>query len=46
MSNIQSMLAIGSLFLLSFISMNFNSALLQSNTVEIREQSLLNCFFY
>ena len=44
MSNIQSMLAIGSLFLLSMVSMNFNSALLQSNTVELENKVYLTAF--
>ena len=44
MSNIQSMLAIGSLFLLSMVSLNFNSALLHSNTVEIENKVYLTAF--
>ena len=44
MSNIQSMLAIGSLFLLSMVSLNFNSALLQSNTAEIENKVYLTAF--
>ena len=44
MSNIQSMLAIGSLFLLSMVSLNFNSALLQSNTVELENKVYLTAF--
>jgi len=44
MSNIQSMLAIGSLFLLSLVSLNFNSALLQSNTAELENKVYLTAF--
>ncbi|MDP2362917.1 MAG: hypothetical protein Q8M94_04005 [Ignavibacteria bacterium] len=44
MSNIQSMLAIGSLFLLSMTSMNFNSALLHSNTAELENKVYLTAF--
>ena len=44
MSNIQSMLAIGSLFLLSITSMNFNSSLLQSNTAELENKVYLTAF--
>ena len=44
MSNIQSMLAIGSLFLLSMVSLNFNSALLQSNTAELENKVYLTAF--
>ena len=44
MSNIQSMLAVGSLFLLSITSMNFNSALLHSNTAELENKVYLTAF--
>jgi hypothetical protein len=44
MSNIQSMLAIGSLFLLSLTSMNFNNALSQSNTAELENKVYLTAF--
>ena len=44
MSNIQSMLAVGSLFLLSMTSMNFNSALLHSNTAELENKVYLTAF--
>ena len=44
MSNIQSMLAIGSLFLLSLVSLNFNSALLHSNTAELENKVYLTAF--
>ena len=44
MSNIQSMLAVGSLFLLSMTSMNFNSSLLQSNTAELENKVYLTAF--
>jgi hypothetical protein len=38
------MLAVGSLFLLSMVSLNFNSALLQSNTAEIENKVYLTAF--
>jgi hypothetical protein len=38
------MLAVGSLFLLSMTSMNFNSALLQSNTAELENKVYLTAF--
>lgn len=44
MSNIQSILAIGSIFLLSLVSLSFNGALLQSNTVEIENKVYLTAF--
>lgn len=44
MSNIQSILAVGSIFILSLTSMSFNSALLQSNTVEIENKVYLTAF--
>lgn len=44
MSNFQSMLAIGSLFILSLTSMSFNGALLQSNTVDIENKVYLTAF--
>jgi hypothetical protein len=44
MSNIQSILAIGSIFLLSLASLSFNGALLQSNTVEIENKVYLTAF--
>jgi hydroxymethylpyrimidine pyrophosphatase-like HAD family hydrolase len=44
MSNIQSLLAIGSLFLLALVSLSFNGALLQSNTVEIENKVYLTAF--
>jgi hypothetical protein len=44
MNNIQSILTIGSIFLLSLASLSFNSALLQSNTVEIENKVYLTAF--
>ena len=44
MSNIQSILAIGSIFILSLTSLSFNGALLQSNTVEIENKVYLTAF--
>ena len=44
MSNIQSILAIGSIFLLAMVSLSFNSALLQSNTVELENKVYLTAF--
>lgn len=44
MSNIQSLLAIGSIFLLSLVSLSFNGALLQNNTVEIENKVYLTAF--
>jgi hypothetical protein len=44
MSNIQSILAIGSIFLLSLASLSFNGALLQSNTAEIENKVYLTAF--
>lgn len=44
MSNIQSILAIGSMFLLALVSLSFNGALLQSNSVEIENKVYLTAF--
>ncbi len=44
MSNIQSILAIGSMFLLALASLSFNGALLQSNSVEIENKVYLTAF--
>jgi hypothetical protein len=44
MNNLQSILAIGSIFLLAMVSLSFNSALLQSNTVEIENKVYLTAF--
>ena len=44
MSNLQSILAIGAIFLLSLASMSFNGALLQSNSVELENKVYLTAF--
>jgi hypothetical protein len=44
MSNIQSILAVGSIFILSLTSLSFNGALLQTNTVEIENKVYLTAF--
>jgi hypothetical protein len=44
MSNIQSILAIGSIFLLSIISLSFNNALMQNNGVELENKVYLTAF--
>jgi hypothetical protein len=44
MSNIQSILAIGAIFLLSLASMSFNGALLESNTSQIENKVYLTAF--
>lgn len=44
MSNIQSILAIGALFLLAMVSLSFNGALLQNNSVELENKVYLTAF--
>ena len=44
MNNIQSMLSIGSILLLSLASLNFNSSVLQSSTVDTENSVVLTAF--
>lgn len=44
MSNLQSMLAVASIFILSLTSLSFNSSLLQNTTVEIENKVYLTAF--
>ena len=44
MNNIQSMLTIGSMVILSFASLNFNSSVLQSSTVDTENSVVLTAF--
>lgn len=44
MSNLQSILTIGSILFLSLVSLSFNGALLQSTTVEIENKVYLTAF--
>lgn len=44
MNNLQSILTIGSIFILSLVSLSFNSSLLQNNTVELENKVYLTAF--